>query len=305
MVPILLDFFDRTERTLELSVTFVECLFASNRYYGLPAQTALIVGNGRQNRIILERVQFINNDMLFNNTESSTHSFLVETSGPITVTSSCFENNAVGFAPIMGYGIETQIFVGNYVSNTNTTSGRCQLAAQFQTEGELLSGSPRCITTNGTMCLALGTSPPTVAPTAQPTAPTFYPTHFPSEFPSLVPTSSAAPTGSTDSPTMGPTTNIPSPLPTVRPSLSPSSIPTRLVPRSSAPVTQRSSSPMNEVNVTVETPSLSPVADNTPTVNAITDRNETVSSTSAADRVVVYSVLSRTLSISTLVMLLL
>jgi hypothetical protein len=49
-------------------VTFYECLFEQNVFAGQPAQPALVVGNSRQNRLIFEKCQFTDNDMVANNT---------------------------------------------------------------------------------------------------------------------------------------------------------------------------------------------------------------------------------------------
>jgi len=63
-----LDHYDPENRNSELSVQFVDCKFENNKYYGTPAQPSVIVGNGRQNRLIMEKNEFIANDMVTNNT---------------------------------------------------------------------------------------------------------------------------------------------------------------------------------------------------------------------------------------------
>jgi hypothetical protein len=66
-VPIMLDFFDAFSED-ELVVTFESCIFLSNRFFGEEAYSALIYGNSDQNRLIIERSTFQNNDMIHNNT---------------------------------------------------------------------------------------------------------------------------------------------------------------------------------------------------------------------------------------------
>jgi hypothetical protein len=68
MLPILLDYFDPSSSTSALNVTIQQCEFLENRYYGVPAQAALIVGNSKQNRLLLTDSNFTRNDMVFNNT---------------------------------------------------------------------------------------------------------------------------------------------------------------------------------------------------------------------------------------------
>ena len=68
MLPIFLDHFDPTSSTSALSVTIQQCEFLDNRYYGIPAQAALIVGNSKQNRLLVTDSNFTRNDLVFNNT---------------------------------------------------------------------------------------------------------------------------------------------------------------------------------------------------------------------------------------------
>jgi hypothetical protein len=187
-------------------VSFLDCLFQKNRYAGTPAQPAVIVGNGRQNRIIVDRTKFQGNDMIFNNSDPSGNSMLIETSGPITVTGSCFVQNSIGFAPIVTYGAGESIFVDNLVGNV-TLNSRCQLAAQFVTETEFLAGSPQCESATSDKCIADGTKAPSAAPTEFPTpAPTSMPTTLlPTALASEAPT--AEPTEARETPPPVDTTN--------------------------------------------------------------------------------------------------
>jgi hypothetical protein len=68
MLPIFLDYFDLSSSTSVLNVTIQQCEFLDNRYYGIPAQAALIVGNSKQNRLLVTDSNFTRNDMRFNNT---------------------------------------------------------------------------------------------------------------------------------------------------------------------------------------------------------------------------------------------
>lgn len=65
--PIMLDYYD-SERNDELAVTFENCQFRGNRYFGMGAQTSLIVGTSDQNRIKISKTIFADNDMKWNTT---------------------------------------------------------------------------------------------------------------------------------------------------------------------------------------------------------------------------------------------
>jgi hypothetical protein len=67
----LLDYFDKDAGSTELRVTFDNCLFDQNQYAGEPGQDALVVGNSQQNRLVFEKCQFTNNDMIVNNRDVS------------------------------------------------------------------------------------------------------------------------------------------------------------------------------------------------------------------------------------------
>ena len=64
----MLDYYDPYSND-ELVVMFQDCYFSNNRYLGSDAYSALIFGNGEQNRLVIERTVFENNDMIFNNTQ--------------------------------------------------------------------------------------------------------------------------------------------------------------------------------------------------------------------------------------------
>ena len=63
IAPVFLDYYNPSNTAGELSVTFSGSTFDSNRYSGEPAQPSLVVGNGRQNRLIFDRNYFTNNNM--------------------------------------------------------------------------------------------------------------------------------------------------------------------------------------------------------------------------------------------------
>lgn len=76
--PVMLDYFDPKAPASELAVTFYNCLFTSNTFFGRPAQSSLVVGNSRQNRLIFERCLFSNNDMVSNNRDVSLYGSWVQ-----------------------------------------------------------------------------------------------------------------------------------------------------------------------------------------------------------------------------------
>jgi hypothetical protein len=69
--PVLLDYFDKDAGSTELRVTFEDCLFDQNEFTGEPGQDALVVGNSQQNRLVFEKCQFTNNDVVINNRDVS------------------------------------------------------------------------------------------------------------------------------------------------------------------------------------------------------------------------------------------
>jgi hypothetical protein len=63
----MLDYYN-AERNDELVVTFENCHFRDNRYFGMGSQTSLIIGTSDQNRIKVAKTVFTNNDMKWNTT---------------------------------------------------------------------------------------------------------------------------------------------------------------------------------------------------------------------------------------------
>ena len=69
----MMDYYDSLNPSKELVVKFQDCVFRDNQYFGNEAYPALIFGNSDQNRLILEKTIFENNDMMWNNTNVSAH----------------------------------------------------------------------------------------------------------------------------------------------------------------------------------------------------------------------------------------
>ena len=200
LAPIMLDYYDpypdsnptTATATEELVVTFQDCLFEDNRYFGTESHPALIVGNGEQNRIVVETTIFQNNDMVYNNTLNSTQSFLIQSLGPVCLDRTCFIDNYVGAANVAMFGntlTSSQIFVSNAVGGdldieffdgieeddddqldggnmTNATNmdeiptslygniqqGLCDFAASFQTLDQYERMRPICIQATALSC---------------------------------------------------------------------------------------------------------------------------------------------------------
>ena len=68
----MLDYFDASDPERKLEVSFVDCEFRDNRYFGMGSQNALIYGNSNQNTLAITQSLFERNDMVFNNTRVST-----------------------------------------------------------------------------------------------------------------------------------------------------------------------------------------------------------------------------------------
>ena len=137
----------------------------------------------------------------------------METSGPITVLRSCFENNKVGVSPIAVYGTE-YLFAQNF--QEFSAGNVCIMSSHFETAEQYELFQPRCerfdIRGLGAVCPLDGSSSPTKAP-----APTSSPTMAPTP---VTPAPSQAP-----STTMAPST-MPSWYPTPQPTERPTSLPT-------------------------------------------------------------------------------
>ncbi|MGK3738284.1 MAG: hypothetical protein ACI90V_005131 [Bacillariaceae sp.] len=65
----MMDYYDSMNPSTELVMTMKDCFFRDNRYFGNEAYSALIYGNSNQNRLIIEKTIFENNNMIWNNTK--------------------------------------------------------------------------------------------------------------------------------------------------------------------------------------------------------------------------------------------
>jgi len=229
IAPVLLDY-TNNDASDELAVSFVKCQFLNNIHFGEPANGALIVGNGIQNRLSIQNTIFADNDMLFNNTQPLRTSFLVETSGPIAAHNNCFRNNAVGVAPIASYVSDVTVSK-NY--GENTTGFVCPFLASFENSQQFEFYRPTCYLYGSDACLVDETRSPTTAPTDAPSESpsaspsTQAPTMSPSDFPSMSPTVTPMPTVP-DPPTESPS-EAPSDVPSMSPTMTSSSLKLQLV----------------------------------------------------------------------------
>jgi len=203
--PIMLDYYDATDPSSELVATFLDCEFKENRYFGMGSQSALIYGNSDQNRIEVESSLFENNDMVWNNTRPDTHSYIIESLGPVVVKKSCFLDNFVGASDVVVFG---NAFHQDLNFVRNSSGALCPFAAVFETVDQFDAFTPRCISSASIACNRYVTSSPTLSPSEGPTE-----SPRPSDAPSSTPTIS-------DSPTI-------TPVPTGVPSVSPSGVPTK------------------------------------------------------------------------------
>jgi hypothetical protein len=138
-------------------------------------------------------------------------SYLIETSGPLTLDLNCFYYNQVGVAAVGSYVADVD-FYQNY--GLNSSGSVCEFLAVFETSIQFELFTPACVgwddERNADSCQDSQTKTPTISPTDLPSAsPSMEPSMTaPSGTPSLAPTS--APTISprptmTVAPTMEPT----------------------------------------------------------------------------------------------------
>ena len=246
VVPVFLDFFDGNNMASELSVTFENCLFQNNKFNfthsykphnfalpTIPQMPSLVVAPGKQHRLTFDRTKFVDNDMSTN--ENFGSSYLIQTSGQVSVKNSCFIDNKITTAPILRYGKRPFELENNFGS----TPSQCELFAGFSSISQFDRFVPQCIgRLNAARCEADGTAAPTQSPSAAPTSPTAAPSQAPSPLASETPTLSQSPTNNpTRTPSAQPSVSSapsertpsqsPSRLPTQIPSVSPSNVPTR------------------------------------------------------------------------------
>lgn len=199
-VPIMLDYYDASNPSKELVTTFLDCDFRNNRFFGMGSQSALIYGNSVQNRIEIESTVFEDNDMVWNNTRPDTHSYIVESLGPVNIRKTCFKDNLVGSSDVVVFGntFENEL---NFVSNSSGVL--CPFSSIFETIEQFDSFKPTCIEATSSACDRFATPNPTTTPSSSPTT-----SPAPSKTPSGMPTISPQPTISqmpTGQPMMSPT----------------------------------------------------------------------------------------------------
>jgi len=215
-VPIMLDYYDSFNPSKELLVSFDECDFRDNRYFGMGSQSALIYGNNAQNRIKIEFSSFENNDMVWNNTRPDTHSYIVESLGPVELLKSCFKDNLVGSSDVAVFGstLENEL---NFVSNSSGVL--CPFASVFETMDQFASFKPTCMEATSRGCARYPTESPTTSPTSSPTI-SPKPSPAPTENPTISsrPTVSKMPSGQpSEAPSMNPTDKQATKSPTAAP----------------------------------------------------------------------------------------
>lgn len=150
--------------------------------------------------------------MLFskqNKKQPRTSSFLVESTGPLTMTSNCFVGNRVALSPVAAYGRHDRIFASNY---GNASAGEaCPFASRFEAAAQYEGSAPSCLDYDAATCLAgvfggdagIAGQPATPAPAKSPTkSPTKAPTKAPTDAPTNLP--------ATKPPTNLPATEMPS-----------------------------------------------------------------------------------------------
>uniref|UniRef100_A0A7S4AXB1 Right handed beta helix domain-containing protein n=1 Tax=Pseudo-nitzschia australis TaxID=44445 RepID=A0A7S4AXB1_9STRA len=141
--PIMLDYFDNFGREEMLTVSFEDCKFHNNQYFGYGAQTALVTGNSKQNKMTFARTVFLNNDMENNISSAGTRTHLIESLGEVSIQNSCFVNNKVAAANIAVYD---SMFTSSEVVHANDKGGSlCQYASVFENYKQYQSLKPSCI----------------------------------------------------------------------------------------------------------------------------------------------------------------
>lgn len=226
---VLADYYNPTDLTSQLSVKFYRCDFLNNTYSAADGQAALVIGNSMQNSLIFDECKFSGNNMIFNNTNYETNSYLIESSGPIQLVGNCFDDNDIGVAPV---GVYNDFFASNNYGSMTTAGAKCSFAAKFNDPMRFELFTPECALFD--VIDACGISG-TFAPIGSPT-------NAPSDFPSSAPVTES-PTSSTKEPTESPTewpTEALSEKPSRSPFAQPSAVPSISV--TPAPTAQRSSS---------------------------------------------------------------
>eukprot|EP00543_Licmophora_paradoxa_P008914 CAMPEP_0202457726 /NCGR_PEP_ID=MMETSP1360-20130828/14670_1 /ASSEMBLY_ACC=CAM_ASM_000848 /TAXON_ID=515479 /ORGANISM="Licmophora paradoxa, Strain CCMP2313" /LENGTH=508 /DNA_ID=CAMNT_0049077885 /DNA_START=38 /DNA_END=1564 /DNA_ORIENTATION=+ len=263
--PIYLDYFNASDTESRLEVNFIDCTFKDNVYFGEGAVPAIVSATGEQSTLHFERCTFTGNDFIFNNTNFLRNSFLIETSGDISLDRNCFLDNLIGVSPVVAYA-----------SNVNSTQNygavsdgrRCNFVSRFETQAQYDFFAPKCLNYEElTTCQSDITASPSMVPTQTPTG---------------YPTISASPSAGPSQPFTA--------LPTGTPSLPP---PPTLTPTESAPTTPQpitsmptvTSKPTEEgfVETTTTSPTSSPITTTpAPTSATQSSTRETTSSSSSS-----------------------
>jgi hypothetical protein len=149
-----------------LHVSFRGCHFTDNAYAGLPpAQPALIVATGSQNRLTIAYSRFEQNDFWVVNdhedNDDDSHdrtlsSSLIESQGPVNLFRNCFVNNRVGVALVVVFGGGRDAAVtaqdNYYYDDNNDRRQLCPLAATFATTLAYETLVPICTVADAEEC---------------------------------------------------------------------------------------------------------------------------------------------------------
>jgi hypothetical protein len=124
------------------------------------------------------------------------NSFLVESSGPLTMVENCFENNKVGVSMVMAYNPEL-FMAENFGNESNGLT--CMFSAHYTSYQEYLAKLPQCVNYDASECRAFGTPEPSMQPSETPSwAPSNVPSALPSDFPSSTPSIPPTPPPTTE-----------------------------------------------------------------------------------------------------------
>ena len=145
----MLDYFDSEDTGKKLVVTFDNCRFINNRYFGYGSQTSLIVGNSEHNKLVVTDTLFESNDMIFNNTSPKSVTHLIESLGSVHVERSCFIDNQVEGSNVAVYGSQ---FSSVSVNTLQSAGMDCAFASVFETYQQVRSRSPICVSASKPTC---------------------------------------------------------------------------------------------------------------------------------------------------------
>eukprot|EP00536_Pseudo-nitzschia_multiseries_P011466 jgi/Psemu1/205896/e_gw1.392.19.1 len=141
--PIKLDYFDHFGKQDILAVSFEDCKFHNNEYFGNGAQTAIVYGNSRQNQMKFLRTVFNNNNMKKNIPSTETRTHLIESLGELSIENTCFVKNKVSAANVAVY--KNKLTSSEVVHINDTGGSLCQFASVFENYEQYRSLNPFCI----------------------------------------------------------------------------------------------------------------------------------------------------------------